>query len=59
MKTAMLATFTSDVVVDVVVLEEKPLFLSISSQKRGQKKMDLNCFPLYFSRLGNICLLNF
>ena len=38
MKTAMLATFTSDVVVDVVVLEEKPLFLSISSQKRGQKR---------------------
>ena len=52
MKTAMLATFTSDVVVDVVVLEEKPLFLSISSQKRGQKKDGPELFSPVLFQVG-------
>ena len=38
MKTAMLATFTSDVVIVVRSATEKPLFLSISLTKKGDKK---------------------
>ena len=49
MKTAMLATFTSD------VLKKKPLSPQhLKLTKKGTKKIDLNCFPLLFWVTGTL-----